>query len=54
VRWRHSASARTQYRAEMDVIVGLTACSAEMSNNGAFKPIEYDIERRHIERPSGD
>ena len=31
-------------RAEMDLIVGLTACSAEMSNNYAFKPIEYEIE----------
>ena len=28
----------------MDLIVGLTACSAEMSNNYAFKPIEYAIE----------
>lgn len=27
--------------AEMDLIVGLTACSAEMSNNGSFKPIGY-------------
>jgi uncharacterized protein YcgI (DUF1989 family) len=31
-------------RAEMDLIVGLTACSAEMSNNYAFKPIDYEIE----------
>ena len=30
-------------RAEMDLIVGLTACSAEMSNNGSFKPINYEI-----------
>jgi uncharacterized protein YcgI (DUF1989 family) len=30
-------------RAEMDLIVGLTACSAEQSNNYAFKPIEYII-----------
>lgn len=27
--------------AKMDLIVGLTACSAEMSNNYAFKPIGY-------------
>ena len=27
----------------MDVIVGLTACSAEDSNNGTFKPIHYEI-----------
>jgi len=31
-------------RAEMDLIVGLTACSAEMSNNYRFKPIGYEIE----------
>ncbi len=31
------------FRAEMDLIVGLTACSAEMSNNYKFKPIEYEI-----------
>lgn len=27
----------------MDLIVGMTACSAEMSNNYAFKPIGYEI-----------
>src|SRR5437868_1811344 len=30
-------------RAEMDLIVGLTACSAELSNNGRLKPIGYQI-----------
>ncbi len=30
-------------KAEMDLIVGLTACSAEQSNNYSFKPIEYQI-----------
>lgn len=30
-----------ELRAEMDLIVGLTACSAEMSNNYAFKPIHW-------------
>lgn len=30
-------------QAEMDLIVGLTACSAEMSNNYSFKPIGYEI-----------
>ena len=34
-----------EFRAEMDLIVGLTACSAEMSNNFAFKPIDYSIDR---------
>ena len=30
-------------RAEMDLIVGLTACSAEMSNNYSFKPIAFEL-----------
>ncbi|HMG66408.1 MAG TPA: urea carboxylase-associated family protein [Chitinophagaceae bacterium] len=30
--------------AQMDLVVGLTACSAEMSNNYSFKPIQYEIE----------
>ena len=30
-------------RAEMDMYVGLTACSAEMSNNYSFKPIDYEV-----------
>ncbi len=32
-----------ELRAEMDLIVGLTACSAEMSNNYRFKPIAYEV-----------
>ncbi len=31
------------FQAEMDLIVALTACSAEDSNNGTFKPIHYQI-----------
>lgn len=31
------------FEAQMNLIVGLTACSAEDSNNGSFKPIEYEI-----------
>ncbi len=30
-------------RAELDMVCGLTACSAEGSNNGRFKPIHYSI-----------
>jgi uncharacterized protein len=30
-------------RAEMDMIIGLTACSAYASNGGSFKPIHYEI-----------
>lgn len=29
--------------AQIDLIVGMTACSAEMSNNYSFKPIGYSI-----------
>lgn len=29
--------------AEMDLIVALTACSAEQSNNYSFKPIQYEV-----------
>jgi uncharacterized protein YcgI (DUF1989 family) len=31
------------FEAQMDMIVALTACSAEDSNNGSFKPIHYEI-----------
>ncbi len=30
-------------RAETDLIVGVTACSAELTNNGTLKPIEIDV-----------
>ena len=30
-------------RAEMDLILGVTACSAEMSNNYSFKPINVEV-----------
>jgi uncharacterized protein len=30
-------------RADMDMIVGITACSAELSNNGTFKPIDVEL-----------
>lgn len=29
--------------ARMDLIIGMTACSAEMSNNNSFKPIGFEI-----------
>lgn len=32
-----------QFKACEDVIIGLTACSALQSNNGSFKPIQYEI-----------
>lgn len=31
------------FQAHMDLIVGLTACSAEQSNNYSFKPIHFEI-----------
>lgn len=32
------------FRAAMDLVIGLTACSAPASNGGSFKPIEYRVE----------
>ncbi|SMQ70039.1 hypothetical protein SAMN06295905_1743 [Devosia lucknowensis] len=33
-----------RFRAQMDLIIGLTACSAPASNGGSFKPIHYTID----------
>lgn len=30
-------------RARNDLVVGITACSAEKSNNGTFKPIDFNV-----------
>lgn len=38
------AGDRIELRAEMDLIIGLTACSAPDSNGGTFKPIHYQID----------
>ena len=35
---------RIVLRAEADLVVGLTACSAEKSNNGVCKPIDFRID----------
>jgi uncharacterized protein YcgI (DUF1989 family) len=40
---KSSAGDYTVFEAEMDLIVGMTACSAGMSNNFTFKPIGYKI-----------
>lgn len=40
---RSKAGERLILRAEMDLIVGMTACSAEKSNNYRFKPINFEI-----------
>jgi uncharacterized protein YcgI (DUF1989 family) len=42
-------------QAEMDLVIGLTACSAYASNGGSFKPIDYEITRQvsdgdHVDR----
>ena len=34
----------TSFRAEMDLLVALTACSAGQSNNFRYKPIHYRVE----------
>jgi uncharacterized protein YcgI (DUF1989 family) len=33
-----------KFVARMDLVIGLTSCSALQSNNGSFKPIEYTVE----------
>ena len=33
----------TVFQAKMDLIVGLTACSAGQSNNFSYKPIHYEV-----------
>lgn len=33
-----------RFRAAMDLVIGLTACSAYASNGGTFKPIDYRVE----------
>ncbi len=40
---RSAAGDWIDLRAEMDLIVGVTACSAEKSNNYRFKPIDLEI-----------
>jgi hypothetical protein len=37
------AGDRIVFRAHQDLIVGLTACSALQSNNGSFKPIDWEV-----------
>jgi len=41
---RSRAGDRLALRAKMDLIVGLTACSAGLSNNFSFKPIAFRID----------
>jgi len=38
------AGDRIVFRASMDLVIGLTACSAGASNGGSFKPIEYRVD----------
>jgi len=38
------AGDRIVFRAAMDLVIGLTACSAGASNGGSFKPIEYRVD----------
>jgi uncharacterized protein len=40
---RSRAGDYIELRAEKDLLIGLTACSAELSNNFRFKPIDYEI-----------
>jgi len=40
---RSRAGQSTSFRADMDLIIGLTACSAGQSNNFAYKPIHFRV-----------
>lgn len=40
---RSNASDFIVFKAEMDLLVALTACSAPQSNNGSFKPIDFEV-----------
>ena len=40
---RSKAGGLIELRAEMDMVCALTSCSAEQSNNGSFKPIDYEV-----------
>jgi uncharacterized protein YcgI (DUF1989 family) len=42
------AGDRITFRAEQDLIIGLTACSAYSSNGGSFKPIDYLVEDAEV------
>ena len=37
------AGDRIVFEAQMDLIIGLTACSALLSNGGSFKPIAWEV-----------
>jgi uncharacterized protein YcgI (DUF1989 family) len=37
------AGSKISFRAHEDLLIGLTACSAPLSNGGTFKPIHYEI-----------
>ncbi|UEM24181.1 urea carboxylase-associated family protein (plasmid) [Skermanella mucosa] len=39
------AGDRIVFRARMDLVIGLTACSAPASNGGSFKPIHYSVRK---------
>jgi uncharacterized protein len=38
-----TAGDHIDFVAEMDMVVALTSCSAEKSNNGTFKPIDFTV-----------
>jgi len=38
------AGDRIIFEAKMDLVIGLTACSALQSNNGSFKPIHWQVD----------
>lgn len=47
---RSKAGDKIVFKSEMDLLVGLTACSAPKSNNHALKPIQYKIIKAQSKR----
>ena len=47
------AGDHVRLRAEMPLVVAMTACSAGQSNNFSYKPIDFRVERAALRAPSG-
>jgi uncharacterized protein YcgI (DUF1989 family) len=45
---RSRAGDRISFLAHVDLVAGLTACSAPLSNNGRYKPIAYAVEPARV------
>lgn len=46
--------AQVELRAETDLIIGVTACSAEITNHGTLKPIDVEVHRPRSGHPEDE